>query len=305
MQGIAKKTCDVLSMLNSFHSVVIETPDLGLAIREYQLLLGGALPRIEVNAARNTRSALFSLQNMRLELRSADPSVSDASRAEPRLAGIRLGGSASGGIDAGLAEAKVAHAPPRLEHTERLENAMSDPLPGANPRRFRSLAIDPAMSRGLDVELISEEEPAWSSGIEAQDADPAAVLGLDHVVVFSGAADLTRRFYEEGLGIRLALDRTFEKRGVRLLFFRLGGATIEIGSRLNAEVKEDSLDRFGGLAWKVREIDAIAARLAEAGVDVSEVRTGHKAGTRVCTVRNQTQGVPTLLIEPVREGQTV
>jgi hypothetical protein len=41
------------------------------------------------------------------------------------------------------------------------------------------------------------------------------------------------------------------------------------------------------------------ARLGAAGIDVSEVRTGRKPGTRVATVRNGTCGVPTLLVQPM------
>ena len=37
---------------------------------------------------------------------------------------------------------------------------------------------------------------------------------------------------------------------------------------------------------------------SQAGVDVSEVRTGRKPGTRVMTVRSGTCGVPTLLVQP-------
>ena len=40
-----------------------------------------------------------------------------------------------------------------------------------------------------------------------------------------------------------------------------------------------------------------ASRLVSAGVDVSDVRTGRKPGTRVLTVRNGTCGIPTLLVE--------
>ncbi len=48
--------------------------------------------------------------------------------------------------------------------------------------------------------------------------------------------------------------------------------------------------------------DVLAAhrRLAEAGFDVSAHRPGFKPGTRVCTVRRETCGVPTLLIGPDR-----
>ena len=52
------------------------------------------------------------------------------------------------------------------------------------------------------------------------------------------------------------------------------------------------------MSWRVADIDATHARLAAAGVDVSEVRNGRKPGTRVMTVRNGTCGMPTLLVQP-------
>ena len=59
------------------------------------------------------------------------------------------------------------------------------------------------------------------------------------------------------------------------------------------------------MSWRVADIDATHARLIAAGVDVSEVRTGRKPGTRVMTVRNGTCGVPTLLVQPSpRTGMT-
>jgi len=56
-------------------------------------------------------------------------------------------------------------------------------------------------------------------------------------------------------------------------------------------------DKLWGLSWRVADIDATRARLASSGVDVSEVRTGRKPGTRVVTVRSSTCGIPTLLVE--------
>ena len=56
-------------------------------------------------------------------------------------------------------------------------------------------------------------------------------------------------------------------------------------------------DKLWGLSWRVGDIDAARARLLAAGVDVSEVRTGRKPGTRVMSVRSGTCGVQTLLLE--------
>jgi hypothetical protein len=79
------------------------------------------------------------------------------------------------------------------------------------------------------------------------------------------------------------------------MFFRCGGAVVEIGSRLGAEAS-DAPDRLSGLAWRVTDPDAAQARLARAGFDVSEVRSGRKPGTKVFTVRSGVPGAPTLML---------
>ena len=77
---------------------------------------------------------------------------------------------------------------------------------------------------------------------------------------------------------------------------------LEFGASLKAPVS-DAPDRFGGLAWRVADPDAVQARLAGAGFDVSEVRSGRKPGTKVFTVRDAPAGVPTLMLsaDPVTE----
>ena len=120
-------------------------------------------------------------------------------------------------------------------------------------------------------------------------------------MVQSSDLEASGAFYGETLGLRLALDRSFEARGLRMLFFRVGGVTVEVVGRLGAPTQAAAHDRFGGLAWRVPDADAARGRLAAAGFDPSEVRPGHKPGTRVFSVRANTCGVPTLFIEPVRE----
>jgi len=118
------------------------------------------------------------------------------------------------------------------------------------------------------------------------------------VVVRSADPDATRALYGDKLGLRLALDRSFEERRVRLMFFRVGGVTVEIASRLDAAPETAAPDRLWGLAWRVPNVDAARARLCDLGFAVTEVRPGNKTGTRVCTVERGTCGVPTLLISP-------
>ena len=94
----------------------------------------------------------------------------------------------------------------------------------------------------------------------------------------------------------MALDRSHPDWG-RLMFFRCGDLIVEVVQRPGNEALRQAHDRLWGLSWRVADIEATRARLVSAGVDVSEVRTGRKPGTRVLTVRNGTCGVPTLLVE--------
>src|SRR5690606_41051648 len=95
----------------------------------------------------------------------------------------------------------------------------------------------------------------------------------------------------------LALRRTFASWGVRLLSFRLAGVTVEVAAPAAPPAAPAAEDRFWGISWRVGDVAAARARLAADGFDVSEVRTGRRPRTRVCTVRAPTHGVATLLLE--------
>jgi hypothetical protein len=94
----------------------------------------------------------------------------------------------------------------------------------------------------------------------------------------------------------MALDRSHPDWG-RLMFFRCGDLIVEVTHRPGKQA-DTTQDKLYGLCWRVADIDATHARLVQAGVDVSEIRTGRKPGTRVMTVRKGTCGVPTLLVQP-------
>jgi hypothetical protein len=57
-----------------------------------------------------------------------------------------------------------------------------------------------------------------------------------------------------------------------------------------------------GLSWRVADIEATRARLLADGIDVSEVRSGRKPGTRVMSVRGGACGIHTLLLERTERG---
>jgi catechol 2,3-dioxygenase-like lactoylglutathione lyase family enzyme len=144
---------------------------------------------------------------------------------------------------------------------------------------------------GLDVLVVSDAttEPV---GPAAHDA----VAAIDHVVVRTADPERAVAHWRDRLGLRLALDRTFEDRKLRLLFFRSGGLTLEYAHALDADEGAPN-DTAYGVSYRVDDLEAIRARLAAAGLDVSETRAGMKPGSTVATVRSGTAGVPTLLIQ--------
>jgi catechol 2,3-dioxygenase-like lactoylglutathione lyase family enzyme len=131
------------------------------------------------------------------------------------------------------------------------------------------------------------------AALASSSAGPAAVTGLDHIVIRTPEPERAAALYGARLGLHMRLDRHVA--GRRLMFFRCGDAIVEIVHDLAIS---DARDRLWGLSWRVADAEAARARLAAAGLDVSEVRPGMKPGTRVFTVRDNTCGVPTLMIEP-------
>jgi len=166
-------------------------------------------------------------------------------------------------------------------------------------RAWTRVPLPPAQTRGVLLFAIEQRSPAALLPEASAVAEPqSAVQALDHVVLQSRDAEATRRLYGDGLGLRLALDREAPQWGSRLLFFRTGGATLEVVARLGQPPRPGARDSLWGAAWRVESAPAARARLAGAGFEVSELRDGRKPGTRVFTVRAPTCGVPTLVLQP-------
>jgi catechol 2,3-dioxygenase-like lactoylglutathione lyase family enzyme len=123
-----------------------------------------------------------------------------------------------------------------------------------------------------------------------------SISAMDHVVISTSDPERAAALYGARLGLDMALDRSHPDWG-RLMFFRCGDLIVEVTHR-PGKPADTTQDKLRGLCWRVADIDNTHDRLAQAGVDVSEVRTGRKPGTRVMTVRSGTCGVPTLLVQP-------
>ena len=278
------------SMTTTIDHIIIAVPDLTEASNDYSALLGRAPSWRGAHPDYGTANTLFKLDNTYIELL--------APQGEGMAADIVNGilstrGPCLGGLVFGTESADdfISHA-----RSQGLE--ASDPLPGhgvdeqtGTERRWRNMFWDPAAARGIFSFCI--EHAAGSTLPEAKPLGAGAIAGVDHVVVKTQSADAAKTFYGDQLGIRLALEQDVPGWGGVQLFFRTSSMSIEV----IASDKAPEQDELWGLAHKTDDIEITHARLTDSNVEVSDIRDGRKPGTRVCTAKSHSLGVPTLLIE--------
>jgi len=296
-------------MLSSVDHIVVAVNDLPSAQRHFVQLLGRTPSWQSEHPELGTRNVLFQLRNTFIELRSPVASGASATPLREHLAtrGEGLYALAFGTLDAEQV-AKELRARGLSVGEPRL--GMGQDGPSGAYRRFKTVALPPGETGGIRLEIVEQlfKQAELPPALPLAD-ETAVVAAVDHVVVMTHWPDRANELYGSKLGIRLALDRSFEGRGLRLQFFRLGGLTVEIGAQLGREAELEAPptreDLLWGIAYQVPRIDEACARLAEAGIEVSAVRAGHKPGTRVCTVKHKPFGVATLLIEPATQAGTL
>lgn len=285
-------------MLTGLDHVVVAVADLAAASATYARLLGRAPSWQGEHPGWGTANTLFRLANTYVELLAPAGAgmLADTIRAHLDAHGegpwaLAFATADADACAAALRERGIA-APAPFDGSGRHRD-------GGAERRWRTVALPSAATRGVSLFAIQHLSPPAALPLLAP-ADPAAAVdGIDHVVVMTADAGAAIALYRDRLGLRLAFDRTFEQRGLRLVFFRLAGLTVELAAPLGAAAAPD---RFWGISYRVADAGAARARLAAAGFDVSEVRAGHKPGTQVCTVRAETHGVATLLLGPAPAG---
>jgi len=282
-----------VSALRTLDHVVVVVADLERASANYTAVIGRAPGWRGEHPGQGTANALFPLANCYVELLAArgDGPLGDAVRRRIAERGEGLAALAFGTDDAGACAAAWRGGGAEVSGPRDGGGRDAD---GAE-RPWRTVGLAPDATRGVTVFAIEH----LSAPLPVPSPTPSEVGALDHVVVHSADVDAARGVYGDALGIRLALDREFPQRGLRLLFFRVGGVTVEIAGRIGeAAGDDDRPDELWGLAYRVADVDAARARLASAGIRVSEVRPGQKKGTRVFTVHEGTHGVATLMIMP-------
>jgi catechol 2,3-dioxygenase-like lactoylglutathione lyase family enzyme len=273
-------------VIEGLDHIAVAVKDLDRSASAFGALLGRRADWRE--EAAGARHAWFQLANVAIDLVQADGPGESGDRVRAQIAahGEGLWG--------------LAFAVSDLAETSRVLGRRGAPVGEAaallSTDAWRLAFVDPAATHGVSIALA---ERTGRVAVKPGAAD--SVQGLDHVVINTPNPDRAVALYGARLGLDFRLDRSNPQWGSRLMFFRCGGAVVEIGARLGGEISIEP-DRLSGLAWRVTDPDAAQARIAKAGFDVSEVRSGRKPGTKVFTVRSGVPGAPTLMLSAEPES---
>ena len=277
-------------MITGLDHVVVLTGDIAAASAAYETLFARA-PGWR-NRGDGADRVLFTLDNTTLELMAPHGDDAAAQRIRSALAtqGEGLASLCFRTSDIAKMHRRLDRLTLKPEPVAEVESR--DDVSGAALSWKRTRAATDA-TRGIRMFFLEREQERPLS----VRTTTGSISAMDHVVVATADPERAAALYGARLGLDMALDRSHPDWG-RLMSFRCGDLIVEVTHRPGKENKADAPDRLRGLCWRVADIEATHARLAAAGVDVSEIRTGRKPGTRVMTVRNGTCSVPTLLVQP-------
>jgi catechol 2,3-dioxygenase-like lactoylglutathione lyase family enzyme len=286
--------------MGSFTSVdhlIIAVRDLDEAEKAYNQIFGRSPSWKGTHPGMGSANILYRLANTYVELLgpSGEGPNGDMLRAHLDEKGEGMFGVVFGTDDAAARIASLREK--GVPAGDPVDGSGRDGMTGAE-RRWRTFGLPRETMRGLfsfGIQHLSEADALPPAPLLEGVSEAQAVSSCDHVVVMTPDAEACKELYGDKFGIRLALDHTKPEWGVRQLFFRLGGLTLEVVEPLD-KAKAPKADHYWGVAWKVEDAAGAAARMEKAGLDVSEVRKGRKPGSEVATIRKPTCGVPTLLI---------
>ena len=278
-------------MITALDHIAIVVADLDAAVANYERFLGRkANWRGHYLGADH---AWLQLPNVALNLLSptGPGQIGDEVRSRLEAAGEGLWAVAFTVADLDLYVSEATRRGVKVGAPTVLNSTQAD---GAT-RTWRLCDADITTTAGVEIVLVDRPRASWPTS-EPLVSEASAVSALDHVVINTPNPDRAVALYGARLGLDFRLERSNPAWGSKLMFFRCGGTVVEIVAALNGALSPDAPDHLSGLAWRVSDPHAAQARLVEAGLDVSEVRTGRKPGTRVFTIRSGVPGAPTLML---------
>jgi catechol 2,3-dioxygenase-like lactoylglutathione lyase family enzyme len=296
MPDNASASTPIAPVVTAIDRITIAVRDLAFSERVYTRLLGREPSWRRLDGAGGTEHVLYTLDNLGVELLSPVGEGVWGQRAEEFLEAhgegilvLFLKTEDSAAAAATLTERGIPTVVLPENEVVGLDGSI---------RRWRNALVLREGSRHLSIILTEHRGPPLPkkpAPLRPDVSEEAAISAMDHVVVMTSDAEACKAMFGDRFGIRLALDHTKPEWGVRQLFFRLGGVTLEVVESLD-KAKAPKVDFFWGVAWKAKDIHAVHARLTAEGVELSDVRKGRKKGTEISTIRPPTGGVPTLLI---------
>ena len=275
-------------MITGLDHVVVLVRDIAAGEAAYQTLF--ARTPAWRNSSDGADRVLFTLDNMTLELMAPSGEAGNAERIRAVMAeqGEGLASICFRTNDIAKMHRRLDRLTLRPEPITEAESRDTTSGATLSWKRTRA-ATDTTRGVRLFFLELAKERPL------SVRTSPASVTAMDHVVVATADPERAAALYGARLGLDMALDRSHPDWG-QLMFFRCGDLIVEVVHRPGKDT-DAARDRLWGLSWRIADADATRARLASEGLDVSDVRTGRKPGTRVLTVRSGTCGIPTLLVE--------
>jgi catechol 2,3-dioxygenase-like lactoylglutathione lyase family enzyme len=278
-------------MITALDHIAVVVSDLDAAVAVYERFLGRKVAWRGRYAGCD--HAWLQLPNMALNLLSptGPGAIADEARVWLEAHGEGLWAIA---VTVDQLDPFIALAKRRGVAAGEVADLVSTAADGAT-RSWRLCDTDAATTAGVEVVLVEATgDPLRLSA--PSEGEASAVAGLQHVHINTPNPERALAHYGSRHGLDFRLERSNPAWGSRLMFFRCGGAVVEIGSSLKGDAAVDGPDRLSGLAWRVADPHATRDRIAAAGFDVSEVRTGRKPGTHVFTIRSGLPGAPTLML---------
>ncbi|TYQ10355.1 UNVERIFIED_ORG: glyoxalase/bleomycin resistance protein/dioxygenase superfamily protein [Gordonia westfalica J30] len=146
--------------------------------------------------------------------------------------------------------------------------------------------------------VIGETTPLGvaASDTRGESAHAGDLTGMDHLVFTCDNRDRAVALFGGVFGLDFRLDQPIGD-NARQLFFRAGDLIIEVVTAVTStEPPTPAATSLWGVAWRSTDVEATHARLRSGGLDLSEIRTGRKKGTRIFTVRERALGTRTVII---------
>jgi len=277
-------------MITGLDHVLVVCPSADDAEDAYSALLGREADWRSADPGGAT-TVIFQLENTALEIMAPAGGGPLARRLHGMIEQDGAGLKSLIFASSDLAEDRATFDRRGLRPEEIIPGESVDPRSG-RARYWSRMRLDDAATHGVRIFALTRKQP---DPLVYRPGAANVVSGLDHVVINTANPDRAAALYGARLGLRLALDRSNPDWDMRLMFFRVGGLTVELAHKLSTGPGNQP-DRLWGLSWRVPDIEAAHARMMSRNFAVTSIRPGRRAGTRVFSVRDGTLNIPTLVI---------